>query len=90
MSSLTYKLPLVLAPQPEGGFTITCPVLPELITEADTVAEVNASVADAVAAIIEAYEDLGKTLPEILRPLQGNSPIWLETIVSVDSELASA
>ncbi len=30
-----YKLPLLLEPQPEGGYTITCPLLPELITEAD-------------------------------------------------------
>ena len=26
-----YRLPLVLEPQPEGGWTITCPILPELI-----------------------------------------------------------
>ena len=26
-----YKLPLVLEPQPEGGYTITCPLLPNLI-----------------------------------------------------------
>jgi antitoxin HicB len=66
MKNNTYKLPLVLLPQPEGGFTITCPVLPELITEADTIAEVNANVADALASIIEAYEDLKKPLPPIL------------------------
>ena len=35
-----YKLPLVLEPQPEGGYTITCPLLPNLITEADTLDEV--------------------------------------------------
>ena len=31
-----YKLPLILEPQPEGGYTVTCPLLPNLITEADT------------------------------------------------------
>ena len=31
--SQIYKLPLVLEPQPEGGYTVTCPLLPELITE---------------------------------------------------------
>ena len=35
-----YKLPLVLEPQPEGGYTITCSLLPNLITEADTLDEV--------------------------------------------------
>lgn len=81
-----YKLPLVLEPQPEGGYTITCPVLPELITEADSMDAVNANVADALAAIIETYEDLGRPLPQVLHPLQANSTIWLETIVSVDGE----
>ncbi len=28
-----YKLPLVLEPQPEGGYVITCPLIPNLITE---------------------------------------------------------
>jgi len=32
MSQL-YKVPLILSPQPEGGYTVTSPVLPELITE---------------------------------------------------------
>ena len=58
-----YKLPLVLEPQPEGGYTITCPLVPELVTEADTLDEVHSHVADAWAALIEAYEDLGRPLP---------------------------
>ena len=37
---------------------ITSPVLPELITEGDTIAEALADVEDALIAIIEAYEDL--------------------------------
>ncbi len=38
------KVPLVLAPQPEGGYTVTSPVLPELVTEGDTVEEVMENV----------------------------------------------
>ena len=70
-----YKLPLVLEPQPEGGYTITWPVLPGLVTEADFMNEVKANVADALAAIIEAYEDLGRSLPQVLHLLQANSTI---------------
>jgi len=62
-----YKLPLVLEPQPEGGYTVTCPLLPELITEGDTVQEALNNVADALAAILEAYEDLGRPLPPVLQ-----------------------
>ncbi len=61
-----YKLPLLLEPQPEGGYTITCPLLPNLITEADSLDEVIPNVADALTALIEAYEDLNKPLPDII------------------------
>ena len=33
------RIPLILEPQPEGGYTVTSPLLPELITEGDTIAE---------------------------------------------------
>jgi len=52
-----YKLRLILDPQPEGGWTITCPLLPELITEADTVNDVAPNVTDALHAVIEMYEE---------------------------------
>ena len=49
-----YKLPLVLEPQPEGGWTITCPILPGLVTEADTLDEISINVTDAIEALLEA------------------------------------
>lgn len=77
------KLPLVLEPQPEGGYTITCPLIPGLVTEADTLAEVRAHAADALAALLELYEDPGKPLPPTLQPLTTTpgSPIWAETLI---------
>lgn len=78
-----YKLPFVLEPQPEGGYTITCPLLPNFITEADTVDEVLPNVADALEAMIEGYEDLRQPLPKVLRPLKTDSPIWAETLVTL-------
>ena len=78
-----YKLPLMLEPQPEGGYTITCPLLPNLVTEADTLDEVIPNVADALAALIEAYEDLNQPLPAVLQPLTPDSTLWTETLVPV-------
>ena len=78
-----YKLPVVLEPQPEGGYTITCPILPELITEADNLEEVSANVGDALAAVIEIYEDAGRPLPDFLRPISDASPLLIETLVPV-------
>ena len=74
---------MVLDPQPEGGYTVTCPLLPELITEGDTVQEAVSNVADALAAILEAYEDLGRPVPPVLRQLATDTPLRLETAVAV-------
>ncbi len=62
-----FKVPLVLSPQPEGGYTVTSPVLPELVTEGGTAEEAIENARDALAAVIEIYEDLGKPLPANLR-----------------------
>jgi len=63
MNSMMYRLPLVFTPQPEGGYTVTCPVLPELLTEGDTLEEAQANVADAFGAVAELYADQGRRLP---------------------------
>jgi antitoxin HicB len=73
---------LVLEPQPEGGYVVTCPVLSELITEGDTLDEAVANANDALTAIIEAYEDLKRPLPSVLQPTQESSPLWLETALA--------
>ncbi len=78
-----YKLPLVLEPQPEGGYTVTSPVLPELITEGDSIKEALSNASDALTAIIEAYEDLGRPLPPALERLAADALISAETLVPV-------
>lgn len=75
------KLPLVLEPQPEGGYTVTCPLLPELITEGDSVAEALSNVSDALAALLEAHQTLGRPMPSVLKQSLENTPVWLETLV---------
>jgi predicted RNase H-like HicB family nuclease len=42
--------------------------LPELITEGDTVQEALNIANDALAAIVEAYKELGQPLPPALQP----------------------
>ena len=82
MKGAVYKLPLVLAGQPEGGYTVTCPLLPELITEGDTVRDALTNAEDALLAILEAFEDLGRPLPSFLQPVTPGAPIWLEMAVA--------
>lgn len=79
---MNYKIPLLLEPQPEGGYTVTSPLLPELVTEGDTVDEALANVKDAILAVFEAYEDTGRALPANALIQDAVGPVWLETVVT--------
>ena len=60
MAQFFYKIPLVLSPQPEGGYTVAIPVLPELVTEGEYFSEAIKNVQDALVAVLEIYQDSGK------------------------------
>ncbi|MFH1186219.1 MAG: type II toxin-antitoxin system HicB family antitoxin [Chloroflexota bacterium] len=81
--STIYKLPLVLEPQPEGGYTVTCPLLPELITEGESVQDALQNANDALAAIDEALKYIRKPLPPALQATSENTPVWIETVLTV-------
>ena len=61
---MNYKIPLLLTPQPEGGCTVTSPLLPELVTEGDSLSEASDNVKDALAAVVEIYQEQGRPLPQ--------------------------
>ena len=77
------RIPLILDPQPEGGYTVTSPLLPELITEGDTITECLVNVEDAFAVVLEIYEDRGRPLPDGIYTDDANGPVSIEAIVSV-------
>jgi antitoxin HicB len=54
---------LVLTPQSEGGYTVTSPVLPEMLTEGDTLEQTMENVQDALKATLELYQDMKMPLP---------------------------
>jgi antitoxin HicB len=81
--SQIYKLPLVLEPQPEGGYVVTCPLLPELITEGEDVQDALHNANDALAAIIEALKSLDRPLPPVLQPTQENTPLLVDTVLAL-------
>lgn len=72
-------LELDVDPQPEGGFTVTCPALPGLITEGDTLEEVLSNVSDALLALLEAYQETGREFPRELVVEETNERITLRT-----------
>ena len=61
-----YRVPLVLTPQPEGGFTVTSSALPGLVTEGDSLEQALENVEDALRATLELYEDTGRSIPSTL------------------------
>ena len=56
-------IPLSLQPQPEGGYTVTSPALPGLVTEGETVEESIDNAWDALLCLLEGYEELGRPAP---------------------------
>jgi antitoxin HicB len=79
-----FKIPLVLEPQKEGGWTVTSPVLPELVTEVDDLKQLDEVVRDAVNAVVELYEDTGKEFPPGLIADGMKSPVWFESLISTE------
>ena len=77
------RIPLVLEPQPEGGYTVTSPLLPELITEGDTIAECLVNAEDAFATVLEIYEDRGRPLPPGVLVDDASGPLSVEAVVTV-------
>lgn len=56
------KLVLVLEPAEEGGYIVTSPLDPELITEAETIEEAFANARDAAQALKQARRKLKRRL----------------------------
>lgn len=79
---MEYKIPLLLTPQVEGGYTVTSPLLPELVTEGDSLEEALENVKDAFAAVLELYQEMGRSLPENTQIPDAKGSVWLETVVS--------
>jgi len=77
------KIPLVLTPQSEGGYTVTSPVLPEMLTEGDTLEQAMENVHDALKATLELYHDMKMPLlANLLQDSEHNS-IWFEWLAAV-------
>jgi antitoxin HicB len=78
---MMYRVPLLFAPQPEGGYTVTCPVLPELLTEGDSLKAAQANVREAFEAVVELYAEQGRQLPASISLPASGEVVWSETLV---------
>lgn len=64
-----YAYPYVMAPQPEGGFSVVFPDVPEAISQGDTEEEARVMAEDALVTALSFYTDGAEPLP---RPSQTN------------------
>ncbi len=78
---MLYRVPLLFSPQPEGGFTVTCPALPELVSEGDTLPEAFTNAQDALAAVVELYADEGRPLPAGVALPVARQVVWSDALV---------
>ena len=51
-----YSYTVLFEPAEEGGFVVTCPAFPGLVTEGDTIEEARAMVQDAIRGYIESLQ----------------------------------
>lgn len=61
---MTRTYTFVFNPEPEGGYTVTCPALPGLVTYGETIDEARAMARDAMEGLIEIMLEKAEALPE--------------------------
>jgi antitoxin HicB len=59
---------VVLEPQPDGGFTVLVPALPEVVTEGETEDEALAMARDAIRLVLDYRRDQGLPIPADAAP----------------------
>jgi antitoxin HicB len=64
----SFDFTVVLEPQEEGGFTVSVPALPEVVTEGDSEAEAMAMAEEAIRAVLAYRRDHGIPIPGDARP----------------------
>jgi antitoxin HicB len=65
MSEIRYTV--LFEPAEEGGYIVTCPALPGLVTEGDTLDEAREMARDAIRGYLESLQEDGLPLPEDIR-----------------------
>lgn len=61
---MTRTYTFVFNPEPEGGYTVTCPALPGLVTYGETIEEARNMAHDALEGLIEIMLEKAEPLPE--------------------------
>ena len=60
---MSYSFSVILEPQPDGGFTVLVPALPEVVTEGDTEGEALLNAEEGIRAVLAYRRAQGLTIP---------------------------
>ena len=60
---ITYSFSVILEPQPDGGYTVLVPALPEVVTEGDTERQALLNAEEAIRAVVDYRRAHGLTIP---------------------------
>ena len=63
-SQKDYGYTVLFEPAAEGGYVVTCPALPGLVTEGDTLKEARAMAKDAIQGYLESLRKDGRPIPK--------------------------
>ena len=63
MQTHEYAFTTLFEPAEEGGYTVTVPALPGLVTEGDTLEEARAMAQDAIRCYLESLQKDGEPIP---------------------------
>jgi antitoxin HicB len=86
---MRYAYPYELAPQPEGGFTVTFPDVPEAITQGDSKEGAAALAEDALITALSFYTDHAEPLPRP-SPARGRPLAYVPPLVAAKLALHDA
>lgn len=62
----THEYEVILTPQPEGGYTVSVPDLPDVVTEGESLQESLVMAKEAIEGYLEAMHDHGWPVPSVL------------------------
>ena len=65
----TYNFTMLFEPAEEGGYVVTCPALPGLVTEGDTMEEAQRMAEDALRLYLETLIEDGLPIPSDKVPI---------------------
>jgi antitoxin HicB len=74
MSEKQYQFTVLFEPAEEGGYVVTCPALPGLVSEGDTLEEAREMAKDAILGYLESLRKDGEPIPE-------DKPLFVKPVV---------